>query len=321
MKGTMKLYLCGGASCNIGKTIYNTKEAPGFANIEPCFIDTSLSNLMDMSEKIDEKDTYILEGVDGSGKWRKENASDISDNIKAALHKFPPRDINVVMFSLSGGSGSVFGPLIVKELLDKNQTVVCVVIGSEESKISVENTVKTLQSLDHISRKQCGKPVVLSLWHNSKTTTRQANDNSIKQTITALSILASRENQELDTADVANFIGFDKVTSVKEGISLLYITSKEEEAAKVEYPITVASLFSKASSSIDGLTPEYACAGYPTSDVLKDNDLHFIISQYDVKNIFSKLSKRLEEFNESSSARIASASLGGEADRDTGLVR
>ena len=320
MKGTIKLYLCGGASCNIGKQIYDIKAADGFANIESCFIDTSLSNLLDTNSKIQEKDTYILEGVDGSGKWRKENAEDIKNNIKAILHKFTPTDMNIVMFSLSGGSGSVLGPLLVKELMSKNQTVVCVVIGSEESKISVENTVKTLQSLDHISRNQVRKPIVVSLWHNSKQTPRHENDSAIKQTITALSILASRENHELDTADVANFINFDKVTTVKEGISLLYITSKEDEAIKVEYPIALASLYSKHGSHFDNLTPEYACVGYPIHEVLKDNDLHFVISQFDIKNVFTKLSKRLEEFNESSSARIASTALGGELDRDIDLV-
>lgn len=207
---------------------------------------------------------------------------------------------------------------MLKELLENDRTVVCVVVGSEESKITIENTIKTIQSLDAISRR-VGKPVVVSYWHNGPEASRVKNDTDMRQTITALAILASKQNAELDTTDVANFINFNRVTTVKEGLSLLYVTSKEEEAAKIEHPIAIASLMSKVGEIPSSFSPEYSCIGYPTADVLKDTDLHFVISQHDVKGLFDRLNKRLKEYEQASSARLPSESLGGDVSND-GMV-
>lgn len=316
----IRIYATGGTGINIGSAFYNVVKSDGFAEIKTCFVDTSLSNIRDKVGKvIDEDDVFLLEGVDGSGKLRKSNAQELVKIVKPVLHKFKPEDLNIVVFSASGGTGSVCGYYIAKELLEKDHNVICIVIGSEESKITIENTVKTLQSLDTLSRNIVKKPVTISYWHNNHTTTRQQNDASVKQTITALSILASKENKELDTADVSNFINFQNVTSVTEGIAMLYVTSEEKAASEIEYPISIASLFSTYGDAVDGLTPEYSCVGYPPNDVLKESDLHFIISQYDVKNTFTRLAKRLDEFNETSSARISTTALGGNADTD-GIV-
>lgn len=318
MKGQIRLYCCGGAAVNNGAHFYKAEPTEGFADISACFIDTSLSNILGKNG-ISEDDVYLLSDVDGSGKLRASNYQEATKSVKSILHKFKPAEMNLVMFSASGGTGSVFGPLIAKELLEKGNPVICIVVGSEEAKITINNTVKTLQSLDQISRKQIGKPVVVSYFHNDDKVNRRVNDEAIRQTIIALSILSSRQNQELDTADVSNFIDFSKVTSVTEGLSFLYVTTKEEEAAKVEYPISIASLFSTYGDTTKVLNPEYSCAGYPKPGVIKEGDLHFVISQSKTKNIFQKLDSKLKEFEESSSARIAAQSLGGDAD-DNGMV-
>lgn len=208
--------------------------------------------------------------------------------------------------------------MALTEMLEQDKTVVCVVVGSEESKIAIDNTVKTIQSLDAISRK-AGKPVIVSYWHNDVDHSRSENDASMRQTLTALAILASKENSEMDTTDVANFVNFQKVTSVKDGLSLLYVTNELNEAVAVQHPISTASLMSKEGDIPSGLTPEYSCVGYPQEGVLKDSDLHFVVSQTDVKSLFTRLSKKLEEFNKASSARMTSEALGGNTD-DNGIV-
>lgn len=315
----VRIYACGGAACNLGSEFIQLNQSPNVAEVKTCFIDTSLSNLRDVPVK--EENIFLLEDTDGSGKLRRSNSDKITESVKSIIHKFSPESLNIVLFSLSGGSGSVFSPLIIKELLQRGETVVSIVIGSEESKISIENTINTLKSLDTISRKHVNKPIVVSYWYNSKENSRKANDTGILQTITSLLVLTAKDNRELDTADISNFFNFDKVSSVKEGLSLLYITSKEEEAMKVEFPIAVASLFSNEEKSATALTPEYSCAGYPASNILKDTDLHFIIAQNELKSIYGKLTKRLSEFNETSGARQQAISLGGseEANSD-GLV-
>lgn len=312
----IRLYATGGTGINIGKDFYQLETLAGFSDIKTCFIDTSLSNIRGkLTNNIKEEDIFIFDGLDGSGKLRASNFSTIAEKAKQILHKFKPEDVNIVICSASGGTGSVVSAVLVKELLERNSTVIVVMVGSEESKITIDNTIKTIQSLDSISRK-AGKPVIVAYSHNSQHASRQQNDVIMKQTITALSILCSKQNLELDTADVANFINFEKVTSVKDGLTFLYTLNTEEEAAKISHPISVASLFTEQGKVLSKLTPEYNCVGYVQGDVLKQSDLHFVTSQYDIRNAFSKLQKRLEEFNESSNARIASTSLGGDADSD-----
>lgn len=319
MTGKVRLYLAGGMAANVGFPLYKAPTPAGYADVNACFIDTSLSNIRDkVGKDIKDEDIFILDDVDGSGKLRSSNAGKIQENIKSIIHKYPPEDVNIVLFSLSGGSGSTTGTLIMKELLEKEQTVVAVVVGSEESKITIENTVKSLQSLDHVSR-MVHKPVVVAWYHNCNATPRTANDQAITQLINALTILCSKANNELDTADVANFINHQKVTSVQEGISFLYVTADREQAEKVEYPISSASLYTDPGVTPAAITPEYSCVGFTPKEVIQSNELHFIITQSDVKPTFDKLNKRLAEFTESSSARVTSSSLGGEAN-ESGLV-
>lgn len=320
-KGVVRLYACGGLGTNICAEFAHLEQLEGFASFEVCFVDTSLSNIMGKGNKIREEDIYVLDGVDGSGKMRSMNYHDIVKHVKPIMHKFKPADFNIVVSSASGGTGCVLSSLILKELLEKDHTAIAVIVGSEESKITIENTVKTLQTLDNISRTQVRKPVVVSYFHNSAQVSRQTNDDLVKKTLTALGILASRENRELDTADIANFINFSKVTSVESGLSFLYMANKEDNAKEIEYPISMASLFSQYGKTIDSVSPEYACAGYPLNDVLKESDLHFLISQHDIKNVYGKLQKRLEDFQESSSARLSAQALAsaGNAD-DNGMI-
>lgn len=319
MKGTIRIYACGGAGINQSKPFLTTGDLPGFAKISTCFIDTSLSNIS-QGVKVDvkEEDIFILEGRDGSGKLRSENYEEIAKNIKPILHKFKPEDLNIVVSSASGGSGNIVQALLVKELLEKEIPVIAIVTGSEESKISIENTVKTLQSLDSISRK-VGRPILMSYYHNSKEMPRVENDKEIAKTITALSVLCSRENTELDKADVANFIGFHRVTSAKEGLTFLYVTSNEQELTNIEYPISMASIFSEYGKTSTTLQPEYAAVGYAAEKVLNGGDLHFVTSQHEIAGIYSKLSKCLDGFRESANARINTSSLATESD-DNGLV-
>lgn len=321
MKGTIRVYGCGGAGFNLISPFYGEEaKTEGFADLKCCFIDTSLSNIaLNNKVKVKEEDVYILEGVDGSGKKRDTNYHSLADNAKHILRKFQPAEMNIVVSSASGGSGSVISNIIAKELLSANHPTIMIIVGSEESKITIENTVKTLQSIDTISRKHLDKPIVVSYFHNSKEHTRAKNDAAVRQTITALSILCSRQNAELDTADVANFIDFSKVTSVQSGITFLYLTSKEDEAAKIEYPISIASIFSEVGKTAPSLAPEYSCAGYVAAKVLEGGDLHFITSQHEVQSIYTRLNKRLEDFKESASARVSTQALNGNAD-DNGIV-
>lgn len=99
----VQIYACGGMAQNIISTLESSRgqRNPGFASMEPCYIDTSRSNLI--SKNISEENVFLLPDTDGSGKVRSTNVTEIQKNVKAILLKFKPRDFNIVVHSGGGG--------------------------------------------------------------------------------------------------------------------------------------------------------------------------------------------------------------------------
>nr|DAT18056.1 MAG TPA: tubulin [Caudoviricetes sp.] len=317
-KGTIRIYACGGMACNLATSYYGLPSANGFADIKTCFIDTSRSNMIRSDKEIAEDDIFILGGA-GAGKVKRTSYEELNNQIGSIIQKFKPEDVNIVMFSLSGGTGSTGGPLIVKDLLEKGQTVMCVVVGSEEAKITIDNTIKTLKSLDNISRK-ARRPIVLSFSHNSATESRLENDQRMTGVISAVSILSSRENKELDIEDLNNFFDTSNVSRVGEGLSFLYIANDEQKASEIKFPIATASLMVDEGKVPTLLNPEYACVGYPAKEVLK-GELHFILSQHELETIFKRLNERLAVYEGEAASRPNVKPLGGDtASEDDGMV-
>jgi len=135
--GKIRIYGCGGAGINLTSHFINLPADGNYAEVLAAMVDTSRSNI---STDIAEDLCYILPEVDGSGKVRKENHEVIGGVVKQILLQHKPEDLNVVVFSGSGGSGSVIGPLITKELLSREHSVICVMVGSDESAITCTNT-------------------------------------------------------------------------------------------------------------------------------------------------------------------------------------
>lgn len=100
--GNVTVYCCGGAGINIGSFFeqYRDRSEPGFSLLSTIYIDTSHSNI---NKNIPDEFTYIFDGLDGSGKVRKENAEAISISVLDILHKFKPGDLSIVISSASGG--------------------------------------------------------------------------------------------------------------------------------------------------------------------------------------------------------------------------
>mgnify|MGYP001176795926 CR=1 FL=1 len=100
VRGTMRVYGCGGAGINITSFFNGAGIESGCAEVFPAYVDTSRSNLR---PEFNEDDVFILENVDGSGKVRRENHEEIANVTRQILLQIPPKDFNVVIFSASGG--------------------------------------------------------------------------------------------------------------------------------------------------------------------------------------------------------------------------
>jgi hypothetical protein len=319
-QGIIRAYFCGGCGINIGSHFLNRKSETGYAAIQKTFVDTSKANLF-KAGITDESSVMLLPATDGSGKIRAENATEISDSIKPLLLKHKPEDFNVVVFSASGGSGSVFGPLIISELLSRDANVLAMIIGSEESLLTANNTINTFKSLDAITKKH-NKPITMYYVHNVQGKPRSEADAEMREAISSIALLASRQNSELDTRDVANWIGFHRSTSVKAQLALLDIVDSAEAAANIKSPVAVASLYRNEASPTLTITPDYVCTGYFPANFTCPVDFHYVISCDDVISIASNIQSRLDGMRETTASRTAQTSLVKTTDHveDNGLV-
>ncbi len=262
---SIKLYACGGAGTNIAKKIKDL-------NIDTVYVDTSDSNL----KGIDPADIFIAEGMDGAGKYRMdtfETFKEISGDV--LIQHQPSRTLNVVLSSLSGGSGSVIAPLVVKELLSQGHPVLVIGVESRNSVIEQENTVKTLKSYKGIAD-TTRKSVSMFFVEGGN---RVDADKTVVHFINLLMIMTDRSNtDEFDTADLKNFLSFEKVTSSPPTVGFIELNQNED--FMVDKGTAVAAtilLTSNRDSTLNGATPQYATncvvldTEYPHPDIRIDN--------------------------------------------------
>jgi len=290
----LRIYGCGGAGINLTTTFaLETSESPVYAVVNPVFVDTSLSNL---DSNISKDQCFILPDVDGSGKVRRENHRAISESVKGLLSTHEPLDFNIVVFSGSGGSGSVIGPLIARELLDKEVPFICIVVGSTESVITCENTLNTLKSLDAIS-KRAELPITIFYRGNDGDTKRSTVDKSIKDTIVRLMALTSGNNAELDSRDISTWLYYNRHSDVSPQISELSIIDNSTIVEGVNDPISIASLLNDPDTPLPQAGADYHCTGYIKGGKKETlPDMHFIISTSGIKHAYESLTETRERY-------------------------
>lgn len=314
--GKLRIYGCGGAGVNLVEQFEEAQKEPNCAEILPCYVDTSRSNL---TGRIKENRVFILDNVDGSGKVRKENHQEISNVIKKVLLQFEPGDLNVVVFSASGGSGSVIGPLIMSELLSRGESAIAIVIGSDESVITANNTLNTIKSLESIS-KMTDAPLVMYYEHNDRK--RSEVDKDVKLAISVLSVLASKENRELDTKDISNWLHFNRTTSVGPQLANLEIFTDSNGAGEVLDPISVVSIYESEDMDPLKTIPEYHAAGYMTTKNEHYDEFHFVVNIDGTPAIVREITETLGRYETQRNSRVARASIVSDSDNttETGLV-
>lgn len=322
IKGKARIYACGGAGINIGKKLeqFRGTSEVGVTDLEITYIDTSRSNL---DGTVSGEHCYLLEGLDGSGKIRRDNYKAISDNTRKILQSFAPLDINIIISSGSGGSGSVIAPSLATELLDNDQNVIVIVIGSADSRIDIDNTLKTLKSYDAISQKR-ERPVVAAYFQNSADTPRSKVDESVVSVLFSLTTLFSRENKELDTRDLYNFLNYHRVTSFKPKLVGLTVHIGDVPENATNDVISVASVITDEAAL--QFIPEYRCVGYlsadVTPDIAKNMPMHFLTHNDSFSAVADALSEKLDSLEKIQKARIDSKTVITSKDvaNDDGMV-
>lgn len=320
------IYACGGAGTNIiaaAKNLLSTRF--GDLQVDVAYIDTSRSNL---GGKVPNDKIFIVEGgTDGSGKIRAENAQHIHDSIPSILVEHPAGDYNIVVSSLSGGSGSVIAPELVSELHARNHNVSTMGIGSTGSVKEVENTLKTLQSYSNIAKNR-GRPVVMSYYQNVPGTysPKQVDSELIADVEALLTLfsVASISGTGLDTTDLRNWLDYTVACSYPPRLmAFATINSKNPTVPDMfNHVVSVATLSDSIDSAFFNQTVDYHCTGIVNDMSGEFMPVHYLIADgyFDLKA--KELHGSLNELKQRASARRIQASVLDEASssNDNGMV-
>ena len=322
---TLNIYAAGGAGINIVSQLMRHVNRPsdGFAQFKPVFLDTSVSNFKRANLDQDDERVYLIEDVDGSGKKRDSNVSVIAERSKEILHRYKPGDINMILHSASGGSGSVIGPILAGELLKRNAQMVVVSIGSTDSRIEIENTTKTLKGYEATARK-LEVPVNMVYYENSSNTPRGSVDQKVQSIIVLMAAIFSGQNHELDSADLHNFLNYQKVTSIEPQLTHLEFYSKSVEITRGHSVISAVSISDVQTDASINIPVGYRATGY-IDDRLKDSitvelPLHIVTVAGYFPNVIDRLGKLIKDIDEHIGAGVTKKITLDEELNEHGLI-
>jgi len=216
---TVCIFGCGGGGINTAR-----RALPEFKNNATYrYLDTSKrANLMPG------EDAIIMGSGDGSGAVRIENADAVIKAIASLSdEELGLADVNIVAFSASGGSGSVIGPLLIKDIAGRRKRlVIALVISSSQSRVHTNNTLKTLQSLRSITD-DIGLYLPISIFDNNVGV--KEVDQVMPYKLARLVDLLTAPTIEIDKNDRLNWINAPKTLgSSLSGLRLLYVTTTHD---------------------------------------------------------------------------------------------
>ena len=239
MKKTVRLYACGGAGGNIAQKAIRDLEQrlgqPGWANLITSFFDTSRSDLL---KNVPDEQVYIITDndgneLDGAGQNRAEIHPYVVPVVRSFLQSHQPGDLNLILSTASGGSGSVIAYELANELLARGEKVIFLLVGETRTTKVADNTKKTLASLDNLTARH-NIPALVFYMQNSRNLRMEVVDTAIVSTIDYLCILYSGENHGLDSKDLDHWLNFQKNTSYKPQLASLNVINTALESNEGE---------------------------------------------------------------------------------------
>lgn len=317
MSNTLAIYACGGFGINVLSEMVNIPEnVSGFPKVKRYVFDTSTSNLRksNVEDKVDE--TFIVPNVDGGGKDQKYAYEKMLPHIDEVVSTMTPQDTNIVVFSLSGASGAIGGPLIARELLNRGKTVIIITVGSSENEREAVNSYRSIGRLQQIADKTSRPTLAAIHWMETNDDWQRVNTGVAKE-IRAIALMSGGEVHGLDRKDISNFTNYHKVTPISAQLTQLHTyvvyTDDKTEPAYPEAAIAVLSLKAEDASPVPLLDQPYGCAGTLPESMFKVSkdapySVHFVATNTTLATTV-KRAQELMEKKQAASKALASVEV------------
>ena len=286
---SLSVYACGGTAINISKLIQ-------LEDVQINLLDSSDSNLAGSTSK----NVFLLEKIDGAGKDRRviydyfKNQPEVVEEI---LVRFKPSEqLNVVLCSITGGTGSMMGAYIAKELAKQGKNFVVVAINQHQSAKELENGLNSLKTYQGMFSKLEHS---VSMYY-IENRTRAESDREAVLFINLMAMLVDRSiTQEFDTSDLRSFLQFEQVTRHGAGFSVLEVGGNTDVEVEKGTGLVASLLVHKdPGSTISPALPSYFTNCLVKDDSWKSEDIRINSILGKVVNITDRLEKELAAIGE-----------------------
>lgn len=250
-KSEMNFILCGGAGINIGKLLRKSNLNPRVPAATYLALDASGNN------PIPEEYNIPLERVtvagdptvlaNGSGKVRSTNYQQAQPFVDNVMVKHGAGVFNIVVFSGSGGSGSILATLVIRWLKQNGYRFIAVNINDYTSTVEMDNAVKTMTGLATQTQENFLNAAIPHIpFENTPNLTRGEVDRDIVNKISTLSLFTTGSNEEQDLQDLLNILDYSTHYKVPAALSRISFYD-DPTKYKGPKPVAVVSLFSSSS--------------------------------------------------------------------------
>lgn len=245
----LNIYPCGGFGLNI-MDLFKTQLAKTEVGMDCNVfgIDLSSNNLPKS------KSFEVVHLEHGTGKMRSIAAgSDYAEFVESFMSSHKPNKFNIVVFSASGGSGSMLGPEIVRYILERKLPVVAVILDDFTSDVEEKNCAQTYMTLDNYRRKTNRDLIYYDISNGSRDgevyRTRAEVNREVCDVLNLLTVMLDDGHMEMDYNDISNFLNFSSVTKNNAIMSkLIFMDQDTVQEYNGATPVSALSLFKDGDS-------------------------------------------------------------------------
>lgn len=318
----IQVYALGGTGAVFAAPLYkmlsNIATDPLQPKIKVAFIDAGTSSY----DGISPNDHYVIKKFDeqgrlvqtkGSGQLRSENYEAAVSSIGEIMYKFPPGDINIVVHSAGGGTGSAVAMPIVEHLLKEKQITLVVTPVSTNTLRLAQNCRDTLQSYINICD-EVAFPLAIRTFFNSEDGFGK-NEKEFLQTVYGLSGLFAQDLKHLDPADVRSFFDYTKLLRTEpQVLTFMGPNANGEINIGNGYAVTALSLFrdkknwlpecTLRNTAKNIITPSFHKTGHYDVEASSSDakDAHFVMVDGLLNDTMVKLSEAIDSIQKAQSA-------------------
>lgn len=245
------------------------------------------------------ENVFLVPEIEGSGQVREENYEAMREFMPQAMASFPPADVNIVMFSGFGGSGSVLGPLIAEHCIKNDHQVVNIVSLGNFSLTAAKNTVDTLHSLEGIA--QANEDVVVPIHPLAPSNDETKRNQKAGEIVDLLLMLYSGQHQALDVNDLKYWLQHGRHSEMTGRCNVLSVVPGATDLSAIKDPISVISLMKDESVKVSQLSIPYHTKGYGLK-VPDLNVMHYCLSEAMADDVLAEAAaeeKRLQNIHDS----------------------